>query len=105
VRIEPALTKGPIELDDYWRAVDELLPVVGNAVAAQRNLVEPMFLATRAASAYTVAVRGESGKRGSRPGGVISLGETLHCSGAGRGGDDDYDICARRPRDVHGRMG
>jgi patatin-like phospholipase/acyl hydrolase len=49
VRIEPALTKGPIDLDDYRRAVDELLPAVGNAVAAHRSRVEAMFLADRVA--------------------------------------------------------
>ena len=47
LRIEPALSGGPVELDDYRRSVNELLPVVGNAVAAHRDRVEDMFLATR----------------------------------------------------------
>ena len=47
VRIEPSLTGGPIELDDYRRAVNELLPVVNDAVMANRDRVQAMFLARR----------------------------------------------------------
>ena len=47
VRIEPSLTGGPIEIDDYRRAVNELLPVVNHAVMANRNRVQAMFLACR----------------------------------------------------------
>jgi patatin-like phospholipase/acyl hydrolase len=49
VRIEPALSCGPIDLDDYRRAVNELLPVVGNAVAAHRDRVQALFLSDSAA--------------------------------------------------------
>ena len=45
--IEPSLTGGPIELDDYRRAVNELLPVVNDAVMASRDRVQAMFLARR----------------------------------------------------------
>ena len=48
VRIEPALSGGPIELDDYRRAVNELLPAVSNAVPAHRDRVQEMFLAMQA---------------------------------------------------------
>lgn len=47
VRIEPSLTGGPIEIDDYRRAVNELLPVVNNAVMANRDRVQAMFLTCR----------------------------------------------------------
>jgi uncharacterized protein len=47
VRIEPSLTGGPIELDDYGRAINELLPVVNDAVMANRDRVQAMFLARR----------------------------------------------------------
>ena len=47
VRIEPSLTSGPIELDDYRRAVNELLPVVNEAVMANRDHVQAIFLARR----------------------------------------------------------
>jgi hypothetical protein len=47
VRIEPSLNGGPIELDDYRRAVNELLPVVNDAVMANRERVQAMFLACR----------------------------------------------------------
>ena len=47
VRIEPSLNRGPIELDDYRRAVNELLPVVNDAVMGNRDRVQAMFLASR----------------------------------------------------------
>jgi uncharacterized protein len=47
VRIEPSLTSGPIELDDYRRAVNELFPVVNEAVMANRDRVQAIFLARR----------------------------------------------------------
>jgi uncharacterized protein len=47
VRIEPSLTGGPIELDDYRRAVNELLPVVNDAVASNGDRGQSMFLARR----------------------------------------------------------
>ena len=47
VRIEPSLTGGPIELDGYQRAVNELLPAVSGAVAAHRDRVQAMFLVSR----------------------------------------------------------
>jgi hypothetical protein len=47
VRIEPSLIGGPIEIDDYRRAVNELLPVVNHAVMANRDRVQAMFLACR----------------------------------------------------------
>jgi hypothetical protein len=34
----------PIELDDYRRAMDELLPAVSPAVTAHRGQVEDVFL-------------------------------------------------------------
>ena len=46
VRIEPTLVGPPIELDDYRRAMDELLPAVSTSVAAHRDRVEEMFLKT-----------------------------------------------------------
>ena len=49
VRIDPAITGAPIELDDYRRAMDELLPAVAGAVAASRDRVSSMFLAQKAA--------------------------------------------------------
>jgi uncharacterized protein len=48
VRIEPTLVGPPIELDDYRRAMDELLPTVSTSVAAHRARVEEMFLKSRA---------------------------------------------------------
>jgi patatin-like phospholipase/acyl hydrolase len=45
VRIDPTLVGPPIELDDYRRAVDELLPAASAAAAAQRGRIEEMFLA------------------------------------------------------------
>jgi patatin-like phospholipase/acyl hydrolase len=45
VRIDPTLVGPPIELDDYRRAMDELLPAASAAVAAQRGRVSEMFLA------------------------------------------------------------
>ena len=48
VRIDPALSGGPIELDDYRRAVNELLPAVSAAVAAHRDRVQEMFLTEQA---------------------------------------------------------
>ena len=50
VRIEPSLTGGPIELDDYRRAANELLSVVNDAVMANRERVQAMFLACRSDS-------------------------------------------------------
>lgn len=47
VRIEPSLTGGSIELDDYRRAVNERLPVVDNTVMANRHRVKAMFLSCR----------------------------------------------------------
>jgi uncharacterized protein len=47
-RIEPILVGPPIELDDYRRAMDELLPVVSASVAAHRDRIEEMFLKTTA---------------------------------------------------------
>lgn len=44
VRIDPTITGPPIELDDYRRAMNELLPAVGTAVSAHRQSVEAMFL-------------------------------------------------------------
>src|SRR5665811_397477 len=48
VRIDPTLVGPPIELDDYTRAMDELLPAVSAAVAAHRDRVKEMFLADKA---------------------------------------------------------
>jgi uncharacterized protein len=48
VRIEPTLVGPPIELDDYRRTMDELLPAVSASVAAHRDRVEEMFLKTKA---------------------------------------------------------
>jgi hypothetical protein len=48
VRIDPVLAGSPIELDDYRRAIDEMLPAVGGAVAAHRGRVGSMFLAEKA---------------------------------------------------------
>lgn len=48
VRIDPAISGAPIELDDYRRAMNELLPAVGGAVAAHRDRVGSMFLAEKA---------------------------------------------------------
>lgn len=49
VRIDPTLVGPPIELDDYRRAMDELLPAVSAATAAHRGRVEDMFLKEKAA--------------------------------------------------------
>ena len=38
----------PIELDDYRRAMDELLPAVLASVAAHRDRVEEIFLKIKA---------------------------------------------------------
>ena len=48
VRIDPTLIGPPIELDDYRRAMDELLPAVSASVAAHRGRVEEMFLHNKA---------------------------------------------------------
>jgi uncharacterized protein len=48
VRIDPAIAGAPIELDDYRRAMDELLPAVGTSVAAHRDRVQEKFLTNRA---------------------------------------------------------
>ena len=48
VRIEPAISAAPIEMDDYRRAVNELLPAVSGAVAAHRERVHTMFLSEKA---------------------------------------------------------
>jgi patatin-like phospholipase/acyl hydrolase len=48
VRIDPTLVGPPIELDDYRRAMDELLPAVSAAVAAHRDRVQEIFLAEKA---------------------------------------------------------
>lgn len=47
VRIDPAVAGTPIELDDYRRAMNELLPAVAPAAAAHRDRVKSMFLADR----------------------------------------------------------
>ena len=44
VRIDPTLVGPPIGLDDYRRAMDQLLPAVSAAVAAHRDRVQEMFL-------------------------------------------------------------
>jgi uncharacterized protein len=49
VRIDPTLIGPPIDLDDYNRAMNELLPAVAPAVAAQRDRVSSMFLCEKAA--------------------------------------------------------
>jgi patatin-like phospholipase/acyl hydrolase len=48
VRVEPTLAGPPIELDDYRRAIDELLPAVSASVAAHRERVKEIFLKTKA---------------------------------------------------------
>ena len=48
VRIDPTLVGPPIELDDYRRSMDELLPAVAASVASHRSLVEEMFLRSKA---------------------------------------------------------
>lgn len=48
VRIDPTLVGPPIELDDYRRAMDELLPAVLASVAAHRDRVEEIFLKIKA---------------------------------------------------------
>ena len=48
VRIDPSLSGGPIQLDDYRRAVNELLPAVSGAVAAHRDRVQEIFLTEQA---------------------------------------------------------
>ena len=48
VRIDPTLVGPPIELDDYRRSMDELLPAVAVSVAAHRSRVEEMFLGSKA---------------------------------------------------------
>ena len=49
VRIDPSLSGKPVELDDYRRAIDTLLPAVGPAAAAQREKVLDMFFRDKAA--------------------------------------------------------
>lgn len=49
VRIDPAITGAPIELDDYRRAMNELLPAVAGAVASHRERVSSIFLSEKAA--------------------------------------------------------
>jgi patatin-like phospholipase/acyl hydrolase len=44
VRIDPTLVGPPIELDDYRRAMDELLPAVSASLAAHRTRIEEVFL-------------------------------------------------------------
>jgi uncharacterized protein len=46
--LQPTLVGPPIELDDYRRAIDELLPAVSASLAAHRDRVEEMFLKTKA---------------------------------------------------------
>jgi patatin-like phospholipase/acyl hydrolase len=48
VRIDPTLVGPQIELDDYRRAVDELLPAVSVSMSAHRDRVREMFLAEKA---------------------------------------------------------
>ena len=48
VRVEPAVSAAPIELDDYRRAVNELLPAVSGAVSAHRDRVQTMFFSEKA---------------------------------------------------------
>jgi patatin-like phospholipase/acyl hydrolase len=48
VRIDPTLAGSPIELDDYRRAIDELLPAVSAAVATHRDRVREMFFGEKA---------------------------------------------------------
>jgi patatin-like phospholipase/acyl hydrolase len=48
VRVEPAPSGPPIELDDYCRAVDELLPLVGPAISLHGAFISSTFLNTRA---------------------------------------------------------
>ena len=55
VRIDPALAGTPIELDDYRRAMNELLPAVGPAAAAHRDRVQSMFLEERTEQFMPVA--------------------------------------------------
>ena len=49
LRIEPSNVGSPIELDDYRRAADELLPAAAASVAAYRAQVQQMFLRDAAA--------------------------------------------------------
>jgi uncharacterized protein len=44
VRIDPTHGGGPIALDDYRRAVRELLPVVAPAIASHRSRIASLFL-------------------------------------------------------------
>jgi patatin-like phospholipase/acyl hydrolase len=48
VRIDPTLVGKPIELDDYKRSMDELLPAVCGAVAVHRDRVREIFLTEKA---------------------------------------------------------
>ena len=60
VRIDPALSGGPIELDDYRRAVNELLPAVSGAVAAHRDSEDDAvnaICAHRCATAEETAIK------------------------------------------------
>jgi patatin-like phospholipase/acyl hydrolase len=49
IRIDPTLVGPPIELDDYRRAMDELLPAVTASVAAHRDRVRQIFFTEKAA--------------------------------------------------------
>ena len=49
IRIDPTLVGAPIELDDYRRSIDELLPAVSAAVASHREHVGEMFLKAKTA--------------------------------------------------------
>lgn len=48
IRIDPTLVGPPIELDDYNRAMNELLPAVSASMAAHRDRVREEFLTTEA---------------------------------------------------------
>jgi hypothetical protein len=48
VRIEPAVSTAPFGLDDYRRAINELLPAISGAVTAHRDWVRTMFLTEKA---------------------------------------------------------
>jgi hypothetical protein len=61
VRIDPAISGVPIELDDYRRAMNELLPAVAGAVAAHRERVNSIFLAEKVAPFVPVPSTASSG--------------------------------------------
>lgn len=67
VRIEPAISGAPIELDDYRRAMNELQPAVGNAVAAHRDRVGAMFLSEKAAPFIPLQSSERAERKGLRP--------------------------------------